>query len=126
MHLSLGDKVIFRDIMSGNYSTRIVGNNERITMCPKPSKYDFMILLSMIGVNFIHFTALPIYLEIDQTLLNSFSYVFNVISLFLTMFFIFFRNPKKALLFKRDYELGDALGVLKEKMNLKNIEQLID
>jgi len=49
-----------------------------------------------------------------------------VISLFLTMFFIFFRNPKKALLFKRDYELGDALGVLKEKMNLKNIEQLID
>ena len=126
MHLSLGDKVIFRDIMSGNYSTRIVGNNERITMCPKPSKYDFMILLSVIGVNFIYFTALPIYLEIDQTLLNSFSYVFNVISLFLTMFFIFFRNPKKALLFKRDYELGDALGVLKEKMNIKNIEQLID
>jgi len=126
MHLSLGDKVIFRDIMSGNYSTRIVGNNERITMCPKPIKYDFMILLSVIGVNFIYFTALPIYLEIDQTLLNSFSYVFNVISLFLTMFFIFFRNPRKALLFKRDYELGDALGVLKEKMNLKNIEQLID
>jgi hypothetical protein len=126
MHLSLGDKVIFRDIMSGNYSTRIVGDNKRITMCPKPSKYDFMILLLVIGVNFIYFTALPIYLEIDQTLLNSSSYVFNLVSLFLIMFFIFFRNPRKALLFKKDYELGDALRVLKDKMNLQNIELLVD
>lgn len=126
MHLSLGDKVIFRDIMSGNYSSRIVGDNKRITMCPKPNKYDFMILLFAIGVNFIYFTALPIYLEINENLLNSFSYVFNVVSLFLIMFFVFFRNPKKALLFKRDYELGDVLGVLKDKINLKNIELLVD
>lgn len=65
MHLSLSDKVIFRDIMSGNYSSRIVGDNKRIKMCPKPTNYDLMILLIAIGVNLTYFMALPVYLEID-------------------------------------------------------------
>ena len=99
MHLSLSDKVIFRDIMSVNYSSRIVVDNKRIKMCPKPSKHDFMICLFVIGVNFVYFTALPIYLKIEQTLLHSSSYVLHMISLFLIMFFIFFRNPRRALLF---------------------------
>ena len=64
MHLSLSDKVIFRDIMSGNYSSRVVGDNKRIRMCPKPNRHDFMIILLVIGVNFVYFNAIPIYLEI--------------------------------------------------------------
>ena len=64
MHLSLSDKVIFRDIMSGNYSSRVVGDNKRIRLCPKPSRHDFMISLLVIGVNFVYFNAIPIYLEI--------------------------------------------------------------
>ena len=99
MHLSLSDKVIFRDVMSGNYSTRIVGDNKRIKMCPKPSKHDFLICLLVFGVSFVYFTALPIYLKIEQTFLNSSSYVVHIMSLFLIIFFIFFRNPRRALLF---------------------------
>ena len=82
MHLSLSDKVIFRDIMSGNYSNRIVADNKRIRMCLKPSQHDLLVCLIAICIKFVYFIALPRYLEIDQTLLNSFSYVLQVISLF--------------------------------------------
>ena len=61
MHLSLSDKVIFRDVMSGNYSSRVVGDNKRIRMCPKPSKHDFMISLLVIGVNFVYFKIMTFF-----------------------------------------------------------------